>query len=89
MDNFGMPVQRNNVSFAFYAAVSTLCAVSTVAYALHTRQQFYPTVRLSLPPLHSRVWLDHLLPPRVGERLVQARRTNAPRHTVPTTIPMP
>mmetsp|Transcript_75348 Transcript_75348/g.214284 ORF Transcript_75348/g.214284 Transcript_75348/m.214284 type:complete len:329 (-) Transcript_75348:68-1054(-) len=45
MDNFGMPIQRNNnVSFAFYAGVSTLCAISTVAYALHTRQQFYPTV---------------------------------------------
>ena len=49
MDNFGMPIQRNNnVSFAFYAGVSTLCAISTVAYALHTRQQFYPTVSPSV-----------------------------------------
>ena len=47
-----MPIQRNNVSFAFYAAASTLCAVSTVAYALHTRQQFYPTVRMR-PLLHA------------------------------------
>ena len=33
------------LSFGAYAVASSMVAAATIAYAVHTRQQFYPTVR--------------------------------------------
>jgi hypothetical protein len=32
------------IKFYIYGVVSTACALSTLTYAVHTREQFYPTV---------------------------------------------